>query len=293
MSAFEEELSNRKKDMFRILDSIDIDSLKSEGISLTFGGKTFKFTELEVVENTALEEKIRKEFRERLNEQQQRIREKINAKINQLLVMQSTKAQELERKEQELIRKYRNVAAMPEITTEHLAKGLSVARPSYNERDKLCWLYACKYNPKFIKIREGRKKLPDDFVNRMTKDIVIKIETKSNSVVSVEVMKYKEGRIDPFDHYHKTVHGGDCWGKWTKPSTWNTPDDIIRIAKAAEAVLETVNGGSVAKRGPEGLPKYQTLLNHTERLPLLDRVHRNINSDTSVDFDDEDVWNVD
>jgi hypothetical protein len=44
---FPEEVESRHREMLDDLDSINIDDLKSEGVTLSFGGKTFKFTDLE------------------------------------------------------------------------------------------------------------------------------------------------------------------------------------------------------------------------------------------------------
>ena len=73
--------AERDKDMmFECLDSVDIDSLESDGLTIRVGGKVLK---LNVVSTTPIPEvaEIKEEFRQKLNEQQRLIKEKINSKI--------------------------------------------------------------------------------------------------------------------------------------------------------------------------------------------------------------------
>ncbi len=298
-NTFETEVENRHKEMIDDLESISVDNLKSDGVTLSFGGKTFKFTDLEIVEDETLESKLKKEFKEKLNTQQTKIREKINAKINQLLLMHQQKTQELERKEQTMKRKYRDAALMPEITEKHMLKGLSVVKGSMN--DELAWVFRAVYNPRFIVVYDSgsaydgstkeRKPIPARLVNRLRKDMLIIVKTKKDQVTGVATKKIinkdNVGRELPnFSHYHQTG-SGDCWGSWKHAKKWNTADDILKIAKDAEAVLETINQGSIANRGPSGLPRMQTLLNAVEDVEAITAttVEREGGSD-----DEDDVW---
>jgi sensor domain CHASE-containing protein len=88
---------------------------------------------LKIIQDESIEERLRKEFKEKLNVQQQRIRDKINSKINQLLLMHQNKQQELDRKEQQMKKKYSEAAMMPDITEAHMLKGLSVVKGSSND----------------------------------------------------------------------------------------------------------------------------------------------------------------
>lgn len=263
-STFDTEVKTRHKEMLDELESISVEDLKSEGVSLTFGGKTFKLTDLEIIKEETVEEKLRKEFKEKLNSQQQRIRDKINEKINQLLVMHQNKQQELDRKEKAMKLKYSSVAMMPEITENHMLRGLSVVKG--NTRDGLLWIYRGIYNPRFLIVysdnnSKQRKPLPSRLVNRMKKNILLLIKTKGKNITSVDthVNSNSGDRTLPrLNHYHQTGTS-DCWGSWTHQQTWETPDDIMQCAKDAEAVLETINSGSYANRGPSGLPRSATL----------------------------------
>lgn len=267
-NTFSQQVENRQQEMLDLLDSISVDDLKAEGLSLSFGGRTFKFTDVEIVDDETIEEKLRKEFKEKLNTQQQRIREKINAKVNQLMSMHQNKMQEMDRKEAALKRKYSTAAMMPEINESHMLRGLSVVKGTSN--DELTWVYRGVYNPRFLVITEYRKKtrkaLPARLVNRMKKEILIIVKTKGKQVTSVATKQsINDGsrNLPSFDHYHQTG-SGDCWGSWRKPDTWDSPDDILKIAKDAEAVLETINSGSFANRSPSGLPRSATLLKNVE-----------------------------
>jgi hypothetical protein len=292
-STFDTEVKQRHDEMLADLESIDVDSLKSEGVTLSFGGKTFKFTDLEVIQDESVEEKLRREFKEKLNSQQQRIRDKINAKINQLLLMHQNKQQEFDRKERQLKRKYEQAALMPDINESHMLKGLSVVKGTNN--DELIWIFRAKYNPRFILVtgntrNKQRKALPSRLVNRMRKDMLILIKTKGKKITSVHTKKAENDgmrTLDDFPHYHQQG-GGDCWGTWNHPRDWNTPDDIIRIAKEAEAILETINQGSIAQRGPSGLPRLDTILRNVEDVEPLSEA-TTIERQGGNDADD-DVW---
>ena len=293
---FTTEVSRRHEQMIQELESIDVDSLKSEGLKLTFGGKTFKFTDLEVIDDSDMENRIRSEFKEKLNTQQQKIREKINTKINQLLVMHHQKQQELDRKEAQMKRKYSEAAMMPDVTEAHMAKGLSVVKGGSN--NELVWVYRAVYNPRFLIYYEGnnysdrskkRKPLPARLVNRMRKDMLVMIKTKDKQILSIATRKLQTtGRsLEPFPHYHQQSIQ-DCWGNWKKPNRWDTPDDIIRIAKEAEAILETINHGSLAEHNPTGLPRMTTLIKAAEKMEDVvepDTVERDGGSNT-----EDDVW---
>lgn len=293
---FTTEVSRRHEQMIEELESIDIDSLKSEGLRLTLGGKTFKFTDMEVVDDGDVEERIRSEFKEKLNTQQQKIREKINTKINQLLVMHQQKQQELDRKEEQMKRKYSETAMMPEIDESHMVKGLSVVKG--NSNNELLWIFRAIYNPRFLiyypensysNENKTKKPLPSRLVNRMRKDMLILIKTKDKRVLSVVTRKIQSGngrRLSPFPHYHQQTTS-DCWGSWRHSKEWETPNDIIRIAKEAEAILETINHGSLAENNPTGLPRISTLLGACEKIEAVqpDTVEREGGNDI-----EDDVW---
>lgn len=285
---FEDEVQEHKDEMIEVLESISIEDIKTEGLSLNFGGKTFRFKDLDIVEEKSLEEKIRGEFRGKLNTQQQRIRDKINTKINQLLTMHQQKQNELDRKERQLQDKYNNAAMMPDITYTHAKKGLMVVK-NEGSHDELLWLFRGKYQCKYFKKTRARKpkSIAADLRRRLVKDIVLRIRTKGKQIVEVSTHN-PDANMTAFWHYHKMSSESDCWGQWNHPERYDSPDDIIYCAKDALAVLETINEGSVAKDNPRGLPRLETVKNHL--------------SDMNADFEDavkgeqvedDDVWSTD
>lgn len=292
-STFDTEVKSRHKEMLDELESISVEDLKSEGVSLSFGGKTFKLTDLEIVEEDTVEDRLRKEFKEKLNSQQQRIRDKINEKINQLLVMHQNKQQELDRKEKAMKLKYSSVAMMPEITQNHMHRGLSVVKG--NNKDGLLWVYRGIYNPRFIVVysdhsMKERKPLPSRLVNRMKKDIIILIKTRGQKITSVDThiaSNTGDRTLPRLEHYHQTgTH--DCWGSWKHQESWKTPDDILQCAKDAEAVLEVINSGSYANRGPAGLPRSATLEKAVKDIDS-DNTPTTVEREGGNDIED-DVW---
>jgi hypothetical protein len=288
-TSFENQVQERKDEMIEVLEAITLDDIKDGGLSLNFAGKTFKFKDMEVVADDDLEDIIRGEFRAKLNAQQQRIREKINTKINQLLTMHQQKQNELERKERQLQQKYNNSAMMPDITYDHAKRGLMVVK---NEgiHDELLWLFRGKYVVKFFKKSRAKKPkaIKKDLRRRLIKDIILRIKTKGNQIIEVSTHN-PDANMSAFWHYHKMSSESDCWGNWKYPQTWSTPQDIILCAKDALAVLETINEGSVAKDNPSGLPRIETVRNH---LSTMNVEFEDAIQGESEDLDDEDVWST-
>lgn len=292
-TTFEDEVQERKDEMLAVLESIKLDDIKSKGLSLTFAGKTFKFTDLEVIDDEDVEEKIRGEFREKLNSQQQRIREKINTKINQLLTMHQQKQNELERKERQLQAKYNNAAMMPDITYNHAKKGLMVVK-NEGKHDELLWLFRGRYQCKFFKKSRAKKPMAikADLRRRLVKDIIIRIKTKGSQILGVTT-HVPDSSMSAFWHYHKMSNDSDCWGSWKFKKDWSSPDDIVNVAKDALAVLETINEGSVAKSDPPGLPKLDTVKNHLEKVKTSKKMDKDFMDAVKGDAVEEvDVWDT-
>ncbi len=296
---FTTEVKKRHQEMLDELESIDVDSIKSEGLRISLGGKTFTFKDVEVVADESVEDRIRAEYKGKLNDQQQRIRSKINEKINQLLVMHQQKQRELDRKEEQMKKKFAETAKMPDIGENHMAQGLSVVKGTSN--NSLVWIYHAVYNPRFLIYypentysdrNKMKKPIPQRLVNRMKQDMLILVKTKDSRVTSVVTRTLKGN--EPFPHYHQQT-SQDCWGSWDWPRNWNTPTDIIRIAKTAESILETINQGSLANNGPAGLPRISTI---TKAVEDVDPVDEKIIKSTSGrdlrrrndDNIDEDIW---
>jgi len=285
--SFEDQVQERKDEMLEVLEGITLEEIQSGGVSLNFAGKTFKFTDMEVINDEDLEEKIRGEFRSKLNTQQQRIREKINTKINQLLTMHQQKQNELERKERSLQEKYNNAAMMPDITYDHAKKGLMVVKNEGNH-DELLWLFRGRYQAKFFLKSRARKAkaIKKDLRQRLIKDIIVRIKTKGSQIIGVNT-RNPDASMSAFSHYHKMSSDSDCWGSWHHPTNWSNPTDIIRCAKDALAVLETINEGSVAKDNPVGLPRLSTVKDNltTNNIAFEDAINKD-------KIEEVDVWST-
>ena len=207
--------------------------------------------------------------------------------------MHQQKQNELERKERNLAAKYNNAAMMPDITYDHAKKGLMVVRNA-GKNDELLWLFRGRYQCKFFKKSRAKKSKAIDKTlrKRLVKDIIIRVRTRGINVVEVTTHN-PDADMSPFWHYHKMSATSDCWGSWTRPSSWSTPDDIIRCAKDALAVLETINEGSVAKDNPAGLPRLDTVRENLKTITksMTKEFAEAIKSD-EADIDEVDVWST-
>ena len=196
-------------------------------------------------------------------------------------------------KERNLRKKYADAALMPDITQSHMLKGLSVFKGNAN--DELIWVYKGIYNPRFVIVPDPinrtktRKPIPARLVNRLKHDILYIIGTKKEKVTSLKTTKTQKDTYDQdlplFQHYHQTA-SGDCWGTFIHSKRWKKADDIIEIAKEAEAVLEGVNKGSIASSDPAGLPKLDTLMEAVNKVR-----GKKLTTKTEPELIDvEDVW---
>lgn len=247
-----------KKDideMFGYLDTIDVDKIKSEGLTIRAGEKVLKF---QVISETPIPEitEIREEFRTKLTEQLQKIKEKINTKITETSNFVSGLKREFEKKERELKDRLSRSQPMPDVFKEHAEKGLSLVKGRY--KDELMWLVQGIYWPKFV----DQKPLEGKFSKKMLTQVIFCINTKNNRVTGVSTRKPVD--FGWFSHYHQSTP--DCWGNWKHATKYETPEDIIAIAREAEAVLENINLGSIADHNPRGLPRLTTVKRHVLKI---------------------------
>lgn len=249
-----EKIEKSRNEMFDELNNIDVEGLKSEGISMRIGGRILKF-EVTTDESILDIDIIKKEFRAKLNEQQSRIKEKINKEIEKINGYHNSLKIEMERKEQILEEKLKENIPMPNITFENAKNGLSLAKGQNS--GTLCWLVTGVYWPKYIDFQPIDLK----FTKRMVSPVVYMIITKNNYVT--EVSTRKPIGLDYFSHYHQS--NPDCWGKWIYTKEWKTPNDILAIGKEAESVLENINTGSLAENNPRNLPRINTVKNFVNK----------------------------
>jgi hypothetical protein len=246
-----------KESMDNVMDNINIDDIKSEGMTVRIGGRVVK---LEITEETILpEDEIRAEYSRKLTEKLQTIKSVLNEKMSEMAYMVEQNKQDYEEKERELQQRLTDSNLMPDITYEQAKNGLSVVKGSVNrddEPDTLTWLYQGVYWPKFV---DGTPIEPK-YAKRLISPVTIEIITVSNRITSVVVRKTIG--LEKFEHYHSMGHNSDCWGEWKHRSHWTSSNDILDVARESIAVLDNVNSHSPGNQSPNGLPRLATLQQH-------------------------------
>jgi len=282
-----------KKDiryMFELLDGIDASDVKLDELTIRAGGKLLKF---ELVSNNPLsiEDEVREELKVKMTKKLQSIKTHINNKITEMSTFVTEIRRSFEQKEREFNKKIQNSKLMPDIKYTHAQKGLSVVQ---GRKDEYIWLVQSIYWPKFV----NKQKIKRDYQKKLITPIIIMIETAGNRVIRVSTRQPMG--LDYFQHYHQS--NPDCWGSWVYPKEWKTPDDILQIAGQAQAVLETINTGSIANQTPRGLPRKATVARHLEderkkrgrgrpRKEKLDLNSEDIRSGIHQDFTpSDDIW---
>ena len=239
------------KETEEILSGVTMDDVKSQGLTIRFGGKLVKLEVLE--EQVTDDQKIREEIKAQLREKLKSIQGKINEKAYEIETVISTYRNDFEKKEKALEMRLSEANLMPDITREHGYKGLSVVKGggrAYDGRpDIYSWIYRTIYKP----TRIDDTPIDPSFAKKMITPVIIEVTTEKDRVISVRTKKYI-GDYD-FHHYHR-----GCWGKWKYTSeTWKTADDILRICEKAIAILDNINSVSPAERNPNGLPRIETV----------------------------------
>jgi hypothetical protein len=236
------------------IDSIDVDDIKNEEVHLRLGNKIYKLVCSGDIDETYMEDKLRKEFRERLSEKLDSIKRKINIKLNQMSEFVTALKDDYKEKEKELINKLDNLITMPDINLHHAKRGLSVVRGTGPK--KYYWLVQGIYWPKYV----DHEPIDPEFSVSLITPVIILVETNDNNIVSVSVKK--PIGLTQFQQYHTIIDDKECWGTWNYQRKWNTPNDIIKIAQEAQIILENINSGSLGNRTPDGLPSIDTLERH-------------------------------
>jgi len=244
-----QELQETREKIIDYINKIDISDVKSNEISIRIGNEVIVFSQSNKYNLSSIEEEIREELKDKVNEKLKAIGEKLKERIEYASNMIDTYKSTYEIEKKKLEEKIKNAFIMPEITLEHAKKGLSVVRG--NRNDEFIWIMNGVYNPKFVDKRMIEKK----YRSMMLTQIVFLVTTKNDKVTGLDIVK--PIGLGRFDHYHT-----GCWGDFKYSRKWSTPDDIIQLVKEAEIVLETINSMSLADRSPENLPRFSTLKNH-------------------------------
>lgn len=280
----EEQIQESKNSMFSSLNDINIDSLKAEGVSIRVGDKLLKFS-IDKEESISDINIIKEDFRNKLNKQQKRIKEKINNEIEKINNYHNSLKIEFERKEKELKKKLSLTQQMPNITYEDALKGLSLVKG--HDQDTLCWLVYGVYWPKTLDF----KPINLTFSKRLVSPVIYMIMTKGKYVTEVSTRKVIG--LEYFDHYHQ--NSPDCWGDWKFKVKWTTPTDILTIGRQAESILENINSKSTTKSSPEGLPRINTIKNNIKRKNNYVNMDRNSlrqGIDNNIRTNDSEIWSL-
>lgn len=277
------------QNMFNDIDSLNIDDVKSEGITIRVGKQLVK---LEVVSDSpiSIEDEIREEFRSKIKSKLQEIKTRLNTQIQSLVDSTTQVKIEFERKENQLREKIARAHPMPDIFMKHAEKGLSVVKG--DRQDELIWLVQGVYWPKTFGDMNEMKEIDPNYSKKMMTHIIFMIKTQGDTVINVTTRKPLG--LGLFQHYHQQGRG-DCWGNWSYPKHWEKPSDIIQIAKDAEAVLENINPWSIAQHNPRGLPRLTTIKRHLRPLSAHRRTTTNqdgvrIGTEDAPVRNGDDIW---
>ena len=289
-----EELNEYKRkklaEMIREIDGITVDDIQTNGFTIRNGTKLLKLQVTEV-EDITMEQEIREEFRIKLGEKLASIKDRLNQKITEVVQYTTQIRMEAERKERELEEKLRRAHPMPDVFMDHAKKGLSVIKGG--GRDELIWLVQGIYWPKSI----DNDPIEPKYSKKLLTNITFMITTQGKVVKGVSTRQ--PIGLEYFDHYHQ--QRPDCWGRWHHVERFNDPNDIVNIARQAEAVLENVNSHSLARRDPRGLPIFYTQKRHVvpKKSPkkaveddMLSQATRRSGISTEMRSADEDVWSL-
>jgi len=256
-------IMNLKDDMFAKINDFDINNINSDNIVVRIGNKVCK---LVVVETNEID--INEEIKNKVRDRLQSIKNFLQSKMSEVMSIVDAVKDEYYRKERMLEDRLRNSSPMPDVTWEHAVKGLTVTRGNNGD---LIWYVRGLYWPKMYNNQE----IEFSFSKKMATPVIFVITTRDKSVLNVSTRRVSD--LSPFQHYHMITNGTDCWGYWKYQSTWNTPNDIINIAREAEAVLTKINGDSIAQFNPRGLPMLDTVKSHLLPVNTYDNNKKNVN----------------
>jgi hypothetical protein len=250
------------KEMFSIVEGVTVDDLKTDGITLRSGDKILKF-EVVSEDTISIEDEIRAEVKLKLAEKMKEVKKNLNDRINNMMNLTKQVKEEAERKVREYKIRLSTIVSMPEISEKHAKKGLSVVKG--DGKDCLVWLCRGVYWPKYVYDHgDDLKQIEPRYSKKMMSEVVFVVKTEGKVVKDVSTRQ--PIGLQKFQHYHqRTGTMPDCWGKWNWDATWSTPDDILKICKEAEAVLEYINYGSLAQENPRHLPQKASLTDHLMR----------------------------
>jgi hypothetical protein len=198
--------------------------------------------------NISLEEALRNKKTE--------IETKLRTRVENGVVAIERQFESLVKTEKEVRDQLKNINLMPDISIDHARAGLTVSKSSGGG---LCWHFRTVYAPKFIKQVGIIYKLKAAFAQKLITPVVLCVETTSNEgYARINVHRFDD--LSAFDHYHT-----NCWKTFKYQSRkWKSVDDILSFSREAMGVLEMINGDSIARNIPNGLPDIQTVRDNRE-----------------------------
>jgi len=204
---------------------------ETDNFILKVGGKCFKL--VAVSGSPSLEDQIREEYEKIYDEKIESEKRMIYDEIAMFKEFAIQTIKNYDEMTKELNKKYNSCALMPDIDFSMAKRGLSI----YKGRDgNIVWLYITIYSPDTLLCRSSsiRKEIPTTIRKKISTPIIISIETRESSVLSITT---KTLTLDSFNHYHKTGMY-DCWGTFHYQDVIiNTPEDVLNVALTASRVL--------------------------------------------------------
>lgn len=226
------------------IEQLNLKDIESNGIVVRSGNNLIKLTVTEKSEVINDEVEFRAGLEEKYGKRYNDVLENVKAFVEKIKVDYDTK-------EKELDKKLKNSYIMPEIDFQDAKNGISVVK---GKDGQFIWLVRGVY---CIKTVDGLS-IDPKITRRTTTDVVFMVVTGGEKILKISTCKVIS--LDYFEHYHQ--NRPDCWGDWWKgrgSNQWKKPDDIIRLAREAESVLENVNTGSIVEHNPADLPRLNTL----------------------------------
>lgn len=253
MSGITNKLNEYKNAMFQTVDDLNITDLSSKTVTIRLGNKVYELVPSRT-EDLDVENQVRKEIEDKLVEKRMKIKDTVKAKMAEVSALVSSIQDEYDRKERILKDTLAKSSPMPNVTWSHAQRGLSIVKG--NNRGEIIWLVKRTYNPKYV----DHKSIEPLYVKKLMTNIYIRIVTTDNIITSIS--SHYLSNLEFFEHYHQARP--DCWGNWNRPSSWSTPDDILKAADDAIAVMENINTMSIAKRNPAMMPRLETIRRHVK-----------------------------
>ena len=88
MTDLSERAQRALNEMFSIVDTVDVDQIKTDGFTIRSGNRLLKMT-VALEEELSIEDEIKEEYRLKLRDRMQEIKNRLNARISEMVEMTS------------------------------------------------------------------------------------------------------------------------------------------------------------------------------------------------------------